>query len=431
MLAVPSEVDGFDGEPAELEGRAVRLSPKTPAAAAAVRALVPSLRPRPLGTTPSFGFGDRLGLATPGHIRALRSSGSTLAPVLAQQSARELERTRRSFTDVLDAATWGVLEAGWTTGYGADADHLRTTEEVERARAAGFTMFTLDPSAHVDEAARTGSATDLEHAIEQLPWAVLEDDWQGMRARYAASGDDHATARAAAVFGHALAHAVHLARVLGGAPHDLEVSVDETGLPTTVFEHRFLAVELARLGVELTSLAPRFPGRWEKATDVAGDFGAIADAIRAHADVAAEHGGYKLSVHSGSDKFSVYAFLAEQTGGHLHVKTSGTSYLEGLRVIARTAPELFRELLNVARPRFELDRHSYELSPEANVPSGDEDLAALLDDPGARQGLHVTFGAVLSHAQLGPAFLAALDAASDEYARTLEDHLGRHLSLLA
>ena len=430
MLAVPRTAEGFEGEPAELEGRLVRLVEKTPASAAAVRASSPHLRPRPLGTAPSFGFGDRIGLATPGHIRSLRTTGSTLAPVLAQQSARELVRTGRSFGEVLDAATWGALEAGWTAGYGADADHLRTTAEVESALAAGFTMFTLDPSAHVDESARTASATELERAIEALPWEALEDDWPAMKSRHRAAADELTIARAAAVFGHAIVHVVQLARLLDGATRDLEVSVDETSAATTPFEHLFLAVELRRLGVELTSLAPRFPGRWEKALDVDGDFGAIRDAVRAHAAIAAEHGPYKLSIHSGSDKFSVYALLAEETGGTLHVKTSGTSYLEALRVVAVAEPDLFREILAVARARFELDRASYELSAEAHVPSDDEDLAALLDNPGARQGLHVTYGAVLSDAQVGPALIAALDDAADEYARVLEVHLGRHLSLL-
>jgi hypothetical protein len=291
-------------------------------------------------------------------------------------------------------------------------------------------MFTLDPSAHVDEAARSATATELERAVEALPWEALEDDWPAMQSRHRASADELAVARAAAVFGNAIAHVVQLARLLDGATRDIEVSVDETSAATTPFEHLFLAVELRRLGVELTSLAPRFPGRWEKALDVDGDFGAIRHAVCAHAAIAAEHGRYKLSVHSGSDKFSVYALLAEETGGAVHVKTSGTSYLEALRVVAEADPDLFREILAVARARFELDRSSYELSAEAHVPAAADDLAALLDDPGARQGLHVTYGAVLSDPQVGPAVIAALNGAADEYARVLEAHLGRHLSLL-
>jgi tagaturonate epimerase len=430
LLAVPPQAEGFAGEVAELDGQAVRLVEKTHASAAAVRTLMPSLTPEPLGTAPSFGFGDRIGLATPGHVRALQSARSTLRPVLAQQSARELARTGRSFEDVLDAATWGALEAGWTAGYGADADHLGTADEVENARLAGFTMLTLDPSAHVDEPARAAGGNDLEAKIAALPWDILEDNWAGLRARHATAASDEVIARTTALFGRALAHLVELARPVDPGATDIEVSIDETAVPTTTFEHLFLAVELRRLGVGLTSLAPRFPGRWEKALDAAGDFDEIARAIRAHSEIAAEHGPYKLSVHSGSDKFAVYEIVARETGGLVHVKTSGTSYLEALRVVARVEPALFREILAVSHERFELDRASYELSPGAHVPSGDRELLPLLDDAGARQGLHVTYGAVLSNPQIAAALTRALEGAAEAYAQTLEHHLGRHLALL-
>jgi tagaturonate epimerase len=375
------------------------------------------LRPRPIGTASSFGFGDRTGRATPGHVRAITATGTGFVPVLAQQSARELERTGRTFAEVLDAAARGAHEAGWTGDFGADADHLRTTDEVQAALEAGFTMLTLDPSAHVDESGG---------GVETLPWAALEDDWKAMRKRHA---DDPATASAAATFGAAIAHVATLARIADGADVDIEVSVDETSRPTTPFEHRFLATELRRLGVPFTSLAPRFAGRWQKALDVAGDLDEIRRSVEAHADVAAEHGGYKLSVHSGSDKFSVYPILAEATD-KVHVKTSGTSYLEALRVVADAEPDLFRAILDVARRRFDVDRASYELSPDAEIPAAAADLPALIDEPRSRQALHVTYGAVLAHPEIGPAFLAALDAHAGAYAGALERHLGRHLAEL-
>lgn len=377
-----------------------------------------ALRPRPLGTASSFGFGDRIGRATPGHLRAVRTTGTTLLPVLAQQSVRELERTGRTFADVLDAARHGAHEAGWTGAFGADADHLQTVDHVTAALDAGFTMLTLDPSAEVDE-----SEGDLDRRVRELPWTELEDDWPSLRRRHA--GTEEATvARTAAVFGSAIARVARLARAADGADVDIEVSIDETSKPTTPFEHRFLAVELQRLGVRITSLAPHFAGRWQKAIDVEGDPAEIQASLAAHARVAAEHGDYKLSIHSGSDKFSVYPLLAA-VAPRLHVKTSGTSYLESLRVVAAADPDLFRAILDVARDRFDLDRATYDLSPGAGVPHD-----ANLDDPASRQGLHVTFGAVLAHHEVGPALLATVDAHADEYARTLEGHLGRHLAAL-
>lgn len=441
LLVTPGVV-GFDGPETELEGVPVRVVERSRAAARRLRVLVPWLRPRPLGTSSSFGFGDRIGCATPGHVAALVSSSSRLAPVFAQQSPRELERTGRTFDDVLDAATWGTLAAGWRTGYGADADHLRTADELRNAVSAGFTMFTFDPSASVDVDAAQFSGAELDRRVRDLPWHDLEDDWDAMRRRHAPvdapgrASDTADVARAAAVYGRALLHVLGLWRELqahGAQEYDVEVSIDETPLPTTPFEHAFVALELARLGVRVTSIAPRLPGRWPKGTDVAGDPHEIAAAASAHATTAARCGGHKLSIHSGSDKFSAYPALAA-AGGPLHVKTSGTSYLEALRIVAQVEPSTFRSLADVAARCFEHDRRSYALEPDAAVPDlsrlADEELPGVLDVPGPRQALHVTFGSVLSDPVLGPLVRACLARTADTYDAALERHLGRHLVLL-
>ncbi len=397
----------------------------------------PALAPRPLGLAPSFGFGDRLGNATAGHVRALQASRSGLLPVLAQQSARELERTGRSWADVLDAAAQGAREAGWKGGYGADADHLRTVAEVEAALAAGFTMFTLDPSGHVELEAPAAVGAELARRVRELPWGVLEDDWPALRRRYAGSLDEVELARAIATWGGALAHVVVLARPLAGLDGaiDLEVSVDETPWPTPEADLRVLVGELRRLRVPFTSLAPRFPGSWQKAVDADVDPGALEAALTVHAAIAAERGPYKLSVHSGSDKLSVYPLLAALSELPLHVKTSGTSYLEALRVLARVRPDLFRDVLRVARAGFGEARASYELAATAGVPDEvsvpDEALPALLDDPGSRQGLHVTFGTVWADAELRARLLGALDEERELYHERLAAHLGAHLDALA
>ena len=437
LLRVPATSPGFEGTVVDADD-AFRLVVPTPAAAARLRELVPALRPRPLGTSgSSFGFGDRLGLATAGHIQALRASGTSLAPVLAQQSARELERTGRTFADVLEAATWGAVGAGWTSPWGADADHLRTGVEVAEAVAAGFTMLTLDPSAHLDTAAAAMDGDELERRVRALPWSALEDDWTALRRRYdRGEVSELELARTVSTFGGALAQVVALWRVVDEAsvgPLDVEVSVDETDAPTTTFAHRFLAAELVRLGVRFTSLAPRFPGAWHKGIDVVGDLGELARAAAEHARVAAE-GGYRVSVHSGSDKPSVYPLLAAVPGGRWHVKTSGTSYLEALRVVAVVDPALLRDVLGCARESFAADRRSYAVAATAGLPEPssvpDERLPALLDDADARQCLHVTFGSILTDEDVGPRLRARIREHADAYADALALHFSRHLDPL-
>ena len=125
-----------------------------------------SSTPQPLGLKRSFGFGDRLGLATPGHIDAVR--GSSFAPIFAQQSIRELKRTRREPDQVMTAAAQAVEAEDWTAIWGADADHLQTKEDVDRMAKEGYTFFTIDPSAHVNADADGLQGEELEAAYAKL-----------------------------------------------------------------------------------------------------------------------------------------------------------------------------------------------------------------------------------------------------------------------
>jgi hypothetical protein len=91
-----------------------------------------------IGLSPSFGFGDRLGSATPGHIAAVR--GTRFAPVFAQQSVRENARTGRTPQQVMDDAHRAVDAARWDAVWGADADHLKTVDDLPPFVTAGYTF---------------------------------------------------------------------------------------------------------------------------------------------------------------------------------------------------------------------------------------------------------------------------------------------------
>src|SRR5438552_2420696 len=121
-----------------------------------------------LGLEPSFGFGDRLGLATSGHVQALREQGAPIRPIFAQQSIREMTRTGRTPQQVMDDALRGAAQAGWTGQMGADADHLKTPQDIERTADAGFVFFTIDPSDHVDGSADSYGADELAKATREL-----------------------------------------------------------------------------------------------------------------------------------------------------------------------------------------------------------------------------------------------------------------------
>ena len=383
----------------------------------------------PLGLSPTFGFGDRLGLATPGHIAAVKAT--KFAPIFAQQSVRENSRTGRTPQQVMDDAKHAVDAAKWDGPWGADADHLKTTDDIPPFNAAGYTFFTVDPGEHVDNGADTDSLDVLKQKVAVLGWdelsaLYLSDNGEQVWGNFAAESLMRATVK----YGRAIQHAVSMFKRLSELTNafDFEVSVDETDSPTTPLEHFFIANELTRAGVKFTSLAPRFIGRFEKGVDYIGDLNALDVEMSKHAAVTAHFGTYKLSLHSGSDKFSVYPLVAKHWGERLHVKTAGTSYLEALRVLAMHEPELFSKIYALGRERYEADKKTYHVSAELIKLFDTNDLPSLLDDFHAREVLHVTFGSVIG--RFGVELKAALVKHDDAYFAGLKAHFEKHLSLL-
>jgi tagaturonate epimerase len=436
----------FEGKRSQHDGHTLLLGSLSPRNAAALRDQLPWLKPRPLGLKTSAGLGDRMGLATPGHVRAIRTAGS-IAPIFAQQSIREMTRTGRTPQQVMDDATWGIFQEGWRHAMGADADHLKTTADIDSCAAAGFTFYTIDPGEHVNNTAATASLSDLRHVVAQLPadqqpaatgLSNKAFDLEGQRIHL----DEHTLLKAMVKYGRAVTHVArlyqHLIAVVDPARCELEVSVDETEQPTSHAEHVYIASELKRLGVKWVSLAPRYIGRFEKGVDYLGDVPAFEQDIAVHAAIARQFGPYKLSLHSGSDKFSIYPAAMRQTRGLVHLKTAGTSYLEALRTIAALDTQFFRKIYTFARERYDMDKASYHVSAELSRSPAPEDLSdaelpRLLEQFDAREVLHVTFGSVLTERNADGSrrfydrLVDLLRANPEAYAQNLEKHFARHL----
>jgi hypothetical protein len=254
---------------------------------------------------------------------------------------------------------------------------------------------------------------------------------------------DEAVLIAAAVkYGRAIVHVVEVfRRVRDRARHpiEIEVCVDETAEVTSLVEHAYIVTELSRLGVPLVSFAPRYSGSFQKAVPYVGDLEAFKVDFARHAYLARTLGPYKLSLHSGSDKFELYEMAFAATEGAVHLKTSGTSYLEALEVVAEHDPGLLREIYRISRGSYTASSKSYQvvadvaLTPE---PGTVVDSAAieLLRNNQTRQILHVGYGEILgaeagsSENQVADGIRQVLEARSDEYASRLERHFVRHLT---
>ncbi len=439
-----SVFDRFAGDIEARDGKVALRAETTPDNALALRSALPWLTPSRIGLHTSAGFGDRLGLATPGHVRALNAVGAPIRPAFAQQSIREMGRCHRTPRDVLDDATWGAFQAGWTKPVGGDADHLEQLEDVDCTAAAGFAFFTLDPKAEVDPEAEHADPASIMAKVEALDWPGLESDLPTFLKRYAGQRidlerqavelDKESVLRAMAKYGPSLTHAMAMYRRLveKGSDFEVEFAVDETDHPTKPAEHVVVVSELKRLGMDFVSFAPRFVGRFEKGVEYIGDLDELRRDFEIHAELSRALGPYKLSLHSGSDKYATYPLIAEATRGVVHLKTAGTSWAEALRVIARNDPDLMRQILALALDSFEANRKTYHLSCDpARIPTDptDDEVARLMDVVDSRQVLHVGYGAILD--EFGSRMYQVWNDNEEEHYRIIANHFVKHLEPFA
>lgn len=416
--------------------------------------LFPYTKPISLRNYPmTIGAGDPLGLATPGHIRAIRKFQAH--PVLAQQSADESERTGRNLIQAVRNASWAVFQENYQEGYGADGDHLKSLGEVKGALDAGASMITLELSEKMDPEvqAQPRELVDrkFREEIDEGDAKVIfhlfldkEFTWKGTEGRFSIRFDEESVKRNALLFYKALDFIeevyewIRLRRKNQGAV-DFEISLEETPIPTSPEKHFFFALELSHRGVHIQSLAPRFVGEFRNGVDF-GDRESFRTQFYRHLLIAEDY-GYKISIHSGSDEFPLFPDLGELSKGSLHFKTSGTSWLEAMRLVAVVRPLLYREMHSSALSEWIEASKSDPVATDLNrIPKleelSDEDLPALLDQEDCRRLLHITYGALLNAKNPSGEYLFrerlyhTLMRYEEDYWSMLEARIEKHLSTL-
>lgn len=443
LVAVGKDWD-FTGVEFEVDGLACVAAPLTHANAQVLRQLFPFTAPiRVLGKDRSVGVGDRLGIAAFGHIRVFQEYDAY--PILAQQSIRELNLTHRTYEDVLDAASFAVYRDGYRKGFGADGDHLKKSEEVVMALKLGYTMITLDCSEHMHNEFADMSEDEL--ATRYMPHPELEkkyigktfDVGEGVKVTF----DEAPFKRMVMVYSEVIEFAASMYDKYftdGTYDADFEVSIDETTTPTTPLEHFFVANELTARNVRFATLAPRFCGEFQKGVDYIGDLAQFERELVDHAAIA-RHFGYKISLHSGSDKFSVFSIFGKLTKGRFHVKTAGTNWLEAMKLVAMVDPHLYREVHAFALSKFDEVTKYYHVSTDiTRIPDldtlEDKELVKLFKHNDARQLIHITYGPILSEKNANGEYLfkdrlyQLWKVYEKQYSDLLHSHIGHHLDEL-
>lgn len=407
----------------------------------------------------TFGVGDRFANGAHAQLIAFieaKKLGIDIVPVW-NKSNREHNIIGSEPVQTRQAADKAVADLGWTGEYLLDADHINLST-VDRF-VAPCDFFTLDVADDIGEAA---DPADVAAFIAKHPELIGTVAIEGISEPFEISRADvektanqflKATQKAAAIYQHIVA-------AKGGSDNFVtEVSMDETDSPQTPPEMLIILAAIADQGIPIQTIAPKFTGRFNKGVDYVGDpvqfekefnddLAVIAHAIKTYGLPPA----LKLSVHSGSDKFTIYPIIKraiQRTGAGLHIKTAGTNWLEEIVGLAEAGGEglaLAKKIYAKALDKKEALCEPYATViniNDANLPSAEEvngwtstqftdALRHIQSNPGynadLRQLLHVGFKIA---AQMGDTYIQALKDNKEVVAKNVTGNLlDRHMKPL-
>jgi hypothetical protein len=198
---------------------------------------------------------------------------------------------------------------------------------------------------------------------------------------------------------------------------------------------------LSHRGVPIQSLAPRFVGEFQKGIDHHGEKEAFRRQFYRHGLIAQDYGNYKISIHSGSDKYSVFPEMGLLSKGSLHLKTAGTGWLEAMRLVALRNPSLYRAIYRYALSKFKQASQHHHVTPDlSQIPNlqelNDQELPRLLDQEDSRQLLHITYGYLLNAKDgngnnlFRDTLYRTLTQYEEEYWSLLEKRIENHLNTI-
>jgi hypothetical protein len=406
----------------------------------------------------SLGVGDRFAHQAKPQLAACilaARQGVTIVPVW-NKSNREHKIVGSEPSGTRTAADLAVRELDWNCSYYLDADHINLGT-VDRFLAP-CDFFTLDVADTIGTAPAPGAVDDF---LRRHPELIGRIGIPGIPEPLAMSP---AQAQAAAhKYLAAVADAARIYRHIAGRKDPgqfvTEVSMDETDCPQTPPELLLILAAIADAGIPIQTIAPKFTGRFNKGVDYVGDvvqfekeflsdIAVIAHAVRQYGLAP----NLKLSVHSGSDKFSIYAPIRRvlrQTGAGIHVKTAGTTWLEELIGLAEAGPEGLATAKEIYASAYEhcdelcapyaavIDIDSSRLPAPAEVSRWTSEHYAStvrhdqrnpLFNPHVRQLLHVGYKVA---AKMGERYTGMLDACEESISRNVTENLyTRHIEPL-
>ena len=406
----------------------------------------------------SIGVGDRFAHQAKAQLRACQlidADGADVVPVW-NKSNREHTFIGSEPASVREAASVAVSMLGWTGGWHVDADHIRL-ETVDRFLPHSD-FFTIDVA---DSIGQPATAAEVQAFVDRHPELIGEIAIPGIVTPFHTTRAE--VRRIAEVFLLAVQDAGkiyrHIAAAKGADKFIAEISMDETDSPQTPPELLVILAAIADEKIPVQTVAPKFTGRFNKGVDYVGDLAQFErefhDDLAVIAHAIARYGlpaNLKLSVHSGSDKFSLYPIIRRtlpKFGAGLHVKTAGTTWLEELIGLAEAggdalafAKEIYAgaighvdEFCAPYASVIDIDKAKLPTAEEVAGWTSDQFTGALRHDPSHplfnasfRQLLHVSFKLA---AKQGQRYLDLLKANAEIVGKNVTANLYvRHLKPL-
>jgi hypothetical protein len=406
----------------------------------------------------SFGIGDRFGHQGKAQLTALmkaKRAGIDVVPVW-NKSHREHGIVGTSPADVRAEAGESVDALGWKGEYYVDADHINMSNVDPYIEHSDF--FTLDVADYINEASDEAGVQEFieKHGkyIGQLKIPGIGEAYEITRDRLVEIAGKYlyATRKAAELYRH-------IAGIKGTENMIPEVSMDEVEQPQTPEELFFILAMLAREDLPLQTIAPKFTGRFNKGVDYEGEVSQFAKEFEEDLlviDFAVKEFGLpenlKLSVHSGSDKFSIYPVIGRLIRKYdkgIHVKTAGTTWLEeiigladagggGLEIAKYVYRKAFEKQEALCAPYatvIDIDPDALPSPDEVDTWSSEKYTGTLRHIPGHpdynsnfRQLIHVGYKVA---AEMGNDYYSALTEYADIVGRNVEENIfDRHLKRL-
>ncbi len=403
----------------------------------------------------SLGVGDRFAHQAKAQLRACvlaAKKGIALSPVW-NKSFREHGIVGSQPQSVRDAADAAVKALGWNKPYHVDADHINLDTVGGFLSSSDF--FTIDVASAIGQPA---PETEVQAFLKRHPELSGDMEVEGLHEpiRFTSDGVAGTVAQYLAAVIQAGRIYQHIEQQKGAGTFITEVSMDETDAPQTPPELLIILAAIADYGIPIQTIAPKFTGRFNKGVDFVGDpqgfarefladLAVIAHAVKRYSLPA----NLKLSVHSGSDKFSIYGAIRDavsQTGAGVHVKTAGTTWLEeiiglaeaggeGLVMAREVYAKAFHDRDTLCAPYaavIDIDPAKLPAPEAVQTWTSGQMTAALRHDqtckdynPHMRQLLHVGYKVA---AKMGARYLDALAACEESISRNVtENLLERHI----